>query len=438
MTTKFPMKALCAASLALLSAGLMAAPVWLDGAVSDEAANTVEMRRHLHAAPELGNQEKQTQAYIVEKLKAFGVDEVVTGFANAPTAVVGVINPKKSDAVGLRADIDALPIKENTGLAFESKAKGLMWGKTSDVSHMCGHDMHTAMLLSAARILAAHKDEIPRKVVLVFQPAEEGDSLSNPFESAVSKPSGARALVEDGLIEKFGIRRMYGIHVMARAAAGTMLVAKGTALNSADAFEINIEGRQAHGAMPWTGVDATLAAAQTVVALQQIVARNVNLTQGMGVITVGRLQAGETGNVMAGSASMIGTIRANDAGIRSKLLQRIPQVAEGTALAAGAQAKTKLIEIYPVTVNNPDLAEKLVQDLNEYGVKAQISNWNPGASEDFSFYTQKVPSVFMFLGSDAQGVENAPNNHSDRFNPDESAMPAGVRAHIAAAMSPVK
>ena len=170
--------------LSLLTASAFAAaPSWLDTAVSAEAAHTVEMRRHLHANPELGNQEKQTQAYIVQKLKEFGVDEVLVGYKNSPTAVIGVINPKKDNAIGLRADIDALPIKENTGLAFESKAKGQMWGKMSDVSHMCGHDMHMAMLLSAARILAAHKVDVPRKVVLVFQPAEEGDSITNPFVS---------------------------------------------------------------------------------------------------------------------------------------------------------------------------------------------------------------------------------------------------------------
>ena len=190
--------------------------------------------------------------------------------------------------------------------------------------------------------------------------------------------------------------------------------------------------------MPWTGVDATLTAAQPVVALQQIVSRNVNLTQGMGVITVGKLQAGETGNVMAGSASMLGTIRANHNAIRSKLLERIPQVADGTAKAAGAVARTKLIEIYPVTVNDPALAGRITEELKVYGVDAQISDWNPGASEDFSFYAQKVPSVFLFLGGDPKDAKNAPNNHSDKFSPDESAMPAGVRAHIAAAMTPVK
>ena len=189
------------------------------------------MRRHLHEAPELGNRENKTQAYIAAKLKQNGIDEVHTGFGEAKTAVIGVLNPQKGDAVGLRADIDALLIKENTGLPFSSRAKGQMWGKTVDVSHMCGHDMHTAMLLSAARILAAHKMQVPRTVVFVFQPAEEGDSIDNPFTAGKMKLSATKALAEGGLNQTFDIKRMFGIHVMARA--------------KVDAFQIDIEGRHA-------------------------------------------------------------------------------------------------------------------------------------------------------------------------------------------------
>ena len=203
------------------------------------------MRRHLHEAPELGNRENKTQAYIAAKLKQYGIDEMHTGFGEAKTAVIGVLNPQKGDAVGLRADIDALLIKENTGLPFYSRAKGQMWGKTVDVSHMCGHDMHTAMLLSAARILAAHKMEVPRTVVFVFQPAEEGDSIDNPFTAGKMKLSATKALAEGGLIQTFDIKRMFGIHVMARAKVDAIQIAQGTALNSADAFQIDIEGRHA-------------------------------------------------------------------------------------------------------------------------------------------------------------------------------------------------
>lgn len=416
---------------------LPTAPEWLEAAVADELANTIALRRHFHAEPELGNQETKTRDHIAAELRKYGVDEVVTGFGEAHTAVIGVLNPGKGHAVGLRADIDALPVKENTGLPFASCARGTMWGRETDVSHMCGHDMHIAMLLSAARILAAHKEDVPRTVVFVFQPAEEGDSIENPFERETRKLSGGRALVEGGLIEQYGIEEMFGIHVMARVPTGTMQIVPGTALNSIDTFEIEIEGVQAHGAMPWTGVDATLVAAETVIALQQLVARNIDLTRGMGVITIGKLVAGETANVMAGKASMLGTMRTNDMAIRERMLERLPQVVEGTALASGAKASVRIADSYPVTVNNAELARESIQVLRRFGVDAVEIEKGVGASEDFSYYAQKVPSVYMFLGTDPEGVVNAPNNHSDMFNPDESAMAAGVRAHIASVMRPV-
>lgn len=409
------------------------APAWLNEAIEAEYPNTVQMRHYLHQHPELGNQEYQTQAYIADFLSRQGI-KVIKGTEHAPTSVIGILNEGKGHAVGLRADIDALPIKENTGLPFESKAKGLAFGKETDVSHMCGHDAHMAMLLSAAKIMADHKDDINRTVVFVFQPAEEGDSIDNPYELEVQKISGANAMVQDGVLKKYGIEHMFGIHVMARQPSGRILIAKGPTLNSVDAFLVNIEGKQAHGAMPWTGVDAVLTASAAVVNLQQIVSRNIDLTKGMGVITVGRLSAGETSNVMAGSAEFEGTIRANDAGIRSKLLQRIPEVMDNTAKAYGAQADTRIIEIYPVTYNDADLAEKTVANMQGWGLDAEISTWNPGASEDFSFFAQQVPSVFMFLGVDAPGAENSANNHSDKFVIYDEALKAGVAAHLAAAL----
>lgn len=431
--------ALVSSFLSVVSfAAAAGAPDWLDAEVASSTKDMIALRHELHANPELGNQEFKTQERIARLLQEAGI-EVVKGMKNAPTAVIGILNPDKGETIALRADIDALPIKENTGLSYASKAKGTYWGREGvDVSHMCGHDAHVAMLVAAAQIMARHRDEINRRVVFVFQPAEEGDSIENPFLAASPRVSGAKALVTAGLTEKYDIKHYFGIHVMARLAAGKMLVAKGAALNSADAFEIHIRGEQAHGAMPWTGVDATLAAAQTVVALQQIVSRNVNLTEGMGVITVGKLASGETGNVMSGSASMTGTIRSNHPDIRAKLLERIPVVAKNTAAAAGAAADVKLLEIYPVTWNNPELAEDVVGQLKSFGIDASVSSWNPGASEDFSFFAQKAPSVFMFLGVDKPGLENAPNNHSDRFTIDDSALPAGVRAHIAAVLMPQK
>lgn len=214
-----------------------------------------------------------------------------------------------------------------------------------------------------------------------------------------------------------------------------MWIAQGPALNSVDDFIIKVEGKQSHGAMPWAGSDATLTAANIVVALQQIVSRNADLSSGMGVITVGKLTAGETANVMSGKAEMVGTIRSNNADIRQTLLTRIPQVAEGIANAAGAKAITQIVKIYPVTMNNPQLVETMVPLLQKQGIDAEINNWNPGASEDFSFYAQKAPGMFMFLGADAAGTSDVQNNHSDKFNVDETTMRTGVMAHLVAATS---
>lgn len=391
------------------------------------------MRRDIHQHPELGNQEINTQQKVVNYLKQQGI-EVVTGWKNAPTAVIGIINPDKKNTVALRSELDALPIKENTGLSFASQSTGQFMGQEVPVSHMCGHDVHMAMLLSAAKILQQNKDKFNNRVVLIFQPAEEGDSIHDLFDENLPV-SGANALVQDGLMEKYAIKRVFGIHVMARLPAGKMWIAQGPALNSVDDFIIKVEGKQSHGAMPWAGSDATLTAANIVVALQQIVSRNADLSSGMGVITVGKLTAGETANVMSGKAEMVGTIRSNNADIRQTLLTRIPQVAEGIANAAGAKAITQIVKIYPVTMNNPQLVETMVPLLQKQGIDAEINNWNPGASEDFSFYAQKAPGMFMFLGADAAGTSDVQNNHSDKFNVDETTMRTGVMAHLVAATS---
>lgn len=391
------------------------------------------MRRHLHQNPELGNQEHQTQEYIASYLEGLGI-KVIRGTAHAPTAVIGIINEGKGNAVGLRADIDALPIQEKTGLPFESKAQGLFHGEETYVSHMCGHDVHMAMLLSAAKIMAEHQDEIDRTVVLVFQPAEEGDSTVDPYSPEAPKLCGGNALVEDGVIDDFGIKHMFGIHVMARQPSGKILIATGAALNSVDDFKATITGNQAHGAMPWSGSDALLASAACVVNLQQIVSRNADLSTGMGVITVGRLQAGYTSNVMTGTAQFQGTIRSNDAKIRETLLSRIPQVVENTAKAYGTEALVQILEIYPVTYNDKDLALTTTENLKALGLDAQISEWNPGASDDFAFYAQKVPSIFMFLGVDDPNAAQSCNNHSDKFVIYDEALKSGVAAYLVAVL----
>ena len=382
---------------------------WLNSAVEEGYAKMEEQRHYLHQHPELGNQEYKTQAYIADYLESLGI-KTLRGTQNAPTAVIGIINEGKGNAIGLRADIDALPITERTGLPYASQE---------------------------AKILQEHATELPRTVVLVFQPAEEGDSLQNPYLTGRMALSGAKALVADGILDTYGIEHMFGIHVMIPP-SGTVLVAQGTALNSVDAFMAEINGEQTHGAMPWQGVDATLAASACVMNLQHIVSRNANLSEGMGVISVGKLTSGDTSNVISGRAEMQGTIRASTPGVRATLLKRLPEVLDNTAKAYGASADTTVLEIYPVTVNDPDLAALTVDNLKAAGVNAAISKWNPGASEDFSFFAEKVPSVFMFLGVTPGGVKEPANNHSDRFLIDDAALKEGVKAHVTTAfMTPL-
>lgn len=415
----------------LLFSSLMLAnmPEWVDPEVKQINEEVIALRHYFHQNPELGNQEKNTQAKIIEALKSYGI-EVQTNWKNAPSAVIGILNPQKNNTIALRADMDALPIKENTNLAYASKKEGLYHGQKTFVSHMCGHDAHMAMLLGAAKIMAKHKDKINHRVIFIFQPAEEGDSLHDPFSTQDAPSSGAKALVEDGLIEKYQIKHVFGIHVMANLKAGEILIREGITLNSADGFKAEIIGKQSHGAMPQNGVDAILIAANAITSMQQIVSRNIDLTKGMGVITVGKLTAGEAPNVMSGYAEFLGTIRSNNPDIRETLLKRIPEVINHTASAAGGAAKVKIIRFYPVTYNDPKLANWAVKSLKSWNLNASISDWNPGASEDFSFYAQKVPSVFMFLGIDHPDQKDIANNHSDKFIIDDSALSTGVKMHL--------
>lgn len=407
-------------------------PEWFEKAVEAEFDTLVKNRRTLHTMPELGNQEYKTQQFITDYLNEVGVDVVHKGYKHSKTAVIGVINPEKGDTVALRADIDALPIKENTGLPFASEARGLMWGKEVSTAHMCGHDGHISMLLTAAKILAEHKEEIARRVVLIFQPAEEGDSLENPMEAEVPADFGASLLVNDGLIEEFDIKHVFGMHVDGVGVPGRLEITSGVIMNSADSYQINLTGKQSHGAMPWMGVDTALMTAQTVVSLQQIVSRNVNLTKGMGVVTVGKMTAGDTVNVVTGKGCIIGTVRTNNPEIQELILKRIPEVADGVAAAHGGKAETRVHRAYPMTINDDKLTARTVSNLQSWGVNAIASTKVWGASEDFSCYAQKVPSLFMFLSVGWEGKDPM-SLHSDRFILNEEALKTGVKAHVAAA-----
>lgn len=403
---------------------------WVEAAASALEEQLIGFRRHIHRHPELGNQEAETAAYVAKHLESLGL-EVHTGIAK--TGVVGVLKGGlEGRTIALRADMDALPIKEASGLPFASQQKGVYFGEEVDVSHACGHDAHTAMLMAAATVMAENRDKVPGTVVFIFQPAEEGTSDIDPF-AADAEAWGAKRMVEEGVLDRFGVEAIFGVHVMANAHTGHIQYKSGAALNSADGFRVRLEGRQAHGSMPWAGADTIVAGAQIITGLQSIVSRQVDLSQGMGVVTVGSVKAGTAANVVPGELIMEGTLRSNAPAIRQTITERLPVVVENTATAQGVHAHVEIAEIAPVTMNDPELTEAMVPALQRaaYGKAERIAK-NQAASEDFAYFSEKVPGLYVFLGvtPEDQDLGEAASNHHPAFYVDEAALLTGVRSHV--------
>lgn len=437
--SRFPLRSslhhlAAAAALACCTFAVQAADTtptpWVQSGASAVEAKVIEWRRHIHQHPELGNHEVQTAALVAAHLKKLGMD-VHTGVAG--TGVVAVLKGNlPGPTVGLRADMDALPVKETSGLPFASQAKGTYFGKQVDVMHACGHDAHTAMLLGAATVMAQNKDKLPGTVVFLFQPAEEGAADIDVF--AKDAPSwGARRMVEEGVIEKFGIQSVFGVHVMSNAHTGVIQYKVGAALNSADGFRIKLEGKQAHGSMPWTGADPVVASANVINGMQTLVSRRANLSQGMGVVTVGSIHGGTAGNIVPGEVTMEGTIRSNAPAIRDTLTQELPDLVHKTAEAQHVHAHVQVAKIMPVTMNDPALTRAMVPALQKAALgQAQETLVNQAASEDFSYFAEKVPGLYVFLGATPadKDLAQAASNHNPGFFVDEATLITGVRSHV--------
>jgi len=380
-------------------------------------------RRHFHEHPELAFAEKRSAEYIASELKRMGLAPI-SGIAG--TGVVAIIDSgRPGPVVALRADMDALPIEEQTGLAFASKPQTGVDGKKISTMHACGHDMHMAILLGAAQWLSTHRQEFRGQVKLLFQPAEEG--LPNTT-------SGAERMVADGVLDNPKVDAMFGLHVgITPARSGQLSWRSHGIMAAGDSFNIEIKGRQTHGALPWQGNDPIVIAAQTILALQTIVSRHIDLTQAPAVVSVGAIHAGQRGNVIPESVQMNGTIRTFDPVMRQQILQRVSTTAKFIAQAANAEAVVTFDAGYPINWNDPALVQQMAPTLKRVARNGFDENVSASpTSEDFSYYTQRVPSLFFFLGvngkasSDAQGAWYA--NHSPRFNPDEDALPKGVEA----------
>ncbi|WP_338923142.1 amidohydrolase [Pseudomonas silesiensis] len=402
---------------------------WVDPAVASVNQDVIELRHTIHQNPELGNMEVKTSELVAQQLKALGL-EVRTHIGK--TGVVGVLKGgKPGPVVALRADMDALPVKEMTGLPFASTATGVRRGKTVPVMHACGHDTHTAMLLGAAKVLAEHRNEVAGTVVFLFQPAEEGAADVDEFEA--DAVIGARAMIRDGALDSPKVEAIFGVHVMAGYPTGHLYYKSGTVLNSNDAFRITVKGQQTHGSAPWSGVDPIIASENIIGGLQTLVSRRIDMTKGMGIISVGTMNAGAASNIIPETAELTGTIRTNNASIRDTILQKMPPLVNGIASAYETKANLLLVNIAPVTINNPALTEAMVPAL-ELAAPGKVERLESSLSpsEDFSFYAEKVPGLFVFLGATPadQDMQKVPNNHSPYFTADDATLATGVKAHV--------
>ncbi len=358
-----------------------------------------EWRRDLHMHPELQYDVHRTAASVAEKLKAFGCDEVVPGVGR--TGVVGVIKGRKPagsrKAIGMRADMDALPIEEATGLPYKSTVPGKM--------HACGHDGHTAMLLGAAKYLAETRN-FGGNAVVIFQPAEEGGA-------------GGKAMVDDGLMTRFGIEEVYGMHNYPGILLGEFAIRPGALMAAADHFIIEIDGKGGHAARPHFSVDTVLVGAEIVSALQSIVARNVDPLHSA-VVSVCLFQAGTTDNVIPQTALLRGTARSLVPEIQDLLETRIREVVEGTAKLHGAKAVLKYKRSYPVTRNHPDQTDFAASVAREVVGDTKVdTNVNPVmGAEDFSFMLNARPGAFIFVGNgDSAGLHHPAYDFNDGIIP---------------------
>jgi amidohydrolase len=398
----------------------------IDSKTREIESKLIAWRRDIHEHPELGNQEKRTAKLVADHLRSLGMD-VKTGVA--VTGVVGVLKGgKPGPVVALRADMDALPVKEQVDVPFASKATGTFLGKPVDVMHACGHDTHTAMLMATAEVLASMKDELPGTVKFIFQPAEETPA---DFEPDGTNTWGAKQMIAEGVMDNPKVDAVFGLHVSSSYEAGKLYWRSGPAMAAADQFWVDVKGRQTHGARPWQGVDPIVVGSQIVMGLQTIISRQSNLALEPAVITVGTFHAGNRMNIVPEDAAMTGTVRTYDEGMKKDIHQRIKHTAESIATSANASAKVKVVELYNAVVNPPDFTEKMGPTLRRVAGEGNYDlQPKSSASEDFSFYQQKAPGMFFYLGVTPKGkdLSKAAPNHSPHFYVDESAMITGVRA----------
>lgn len=378
----------------------------------------VEWRRHLHQYPELSNREVKTAAFIEKHLRNLGL-EVRTGVAK--TGVVGILKGgQPGPVIGLRADMDALPVTERRPLPFASKETADYNGQKVGVMHACGHDTHVAMLMGTAEVLAGMKDKIRGTVVFIFQPAEEG--------APAGEEGGAPVMIREGVMDNPKIDAIFGIHINAQTEIGTIKYRYGPAMASSDWFSIKVKGKQTHGSQPWLGTDPIAVAAQIINGLQMIVSRQSELTKAPVVITVGKINGGVRENIIPEEMTMAGTIRTLDPAMQKDVHEKIRRTAEKIAESFGATAEVSIATKTLVTYNDPALVKRTVPSLEKAGNVVE-NEWTTGA-EDFSFYGTKAPAFFFFVGGMPKGMDpkQTAAHHTPDFYIDDSRLDVGVKA----------
>lgn len=409
---------LLAAPTASLPAPLHAQDAAVDAAVERFTEQIIELRHRIHQNPELGNREFQTAALVAEHLRSLGFDEVTEGIAH--TGVVGIlVGGLPGDTVAVRADMDALPVTEETGYSFASTVRTEYLGQEVGVMHACGHDVHTAVQMGVASVLASMRDEIPGVVKFIFQPAEEGPP---PGEEG-----GADLMVREGVLEGPRPSAIFGLHTLAGMPVGTLGYAPGPALAAVDHFKIRVIGQQAHGAYPELGIDPIVMASQAVMALQTIRSRNLPALE-PSVVTVGIMRAGTRFNIIPDVVEMEGTVRTYSPEVRDAVERRMAEILEGITAAGGGSYELEYDRGSPATINDESLSARMAPTLHGIVGEENVQVLDPVmGGEDFSYFANEVPGFFFRLGITLPGTETG-GHHTPTFRADDASVPIGMRA----------
>ena len=395
--------------------------------INENINETIDLRHWFHENAELSNREFKTASRIAEELEKIGY-KPVTGVAK--TGVVAILNAgKPGPVVGLRADIDGLPVKERANIPWASKMKGIYNGQEVPVMHACGHDMHTAILLTTAKILYEIKDEIPGQVKFIFQPAEEG---APPGEEG-----GAELMVKEGVLKNPDVDAIFGLHVWSGLYAGQVYLRPEGIMAAVNEFRIDLKGVQTHGSTPWTGRDPIVTAAQIVNSLQTIVSRSLPLTEAGAVVTIGSIHGGVRSNIIPEDLYMLGTIRTLDNNMKATVLERLEQIVYNVAESNNIEAKITYLVSYPITYNDPYLYEEILPTLERVNGEKNVHLMKAiTGAEDFSYFQEKVPGTYFFIGGSKPDVDlsTVAPHHTPDFYVDDSAISTGIRSMVSLAI----